>query len=66
MQIHWNPERIKALRESLGLTQKELALELGYRDKASVSLYERGARVPNPRIAKVLDALAERETVTAD
>lgn len=41
-------DRIRRARLAAGLTQKELAMKVGVRHQA-VSLWERGARVPQPR-----------------
>lgn len=48
--------RIKAIRERLGLTQAELALALG-RTQGNVGFYERGQTVP-PEVAKRLICFA--------
>lgn len=37
-------DRIKMRREELGLSQEELALKLGYKDRATVSRFEKGER----------------------
>ena len=37
-------ERIKFLREKLQMSQQELALRVGYKDKSAVSKVERGER----------------------
>lgn len=43
--------RLKAVRESQGLSQKELADKVGLTDKA-ISAYEREKRMPNARVLK--------------
>jgi DNA-binding XRE family transcriptional regulator len=40
------PEKLKAIREHLGLSQSEIAIEIGVTDRSSVSGYERGEREP--------------------
>lgn len=49
-------ERIKNLRKEKGLTQTELALKIGYKDKTALSKVERGLN--NPYQSKIV-ALAE-------
>ncbi len=52
--IHGLPERIKVRRESLGLSQPELAhLMGGLASRAEVSQYENGRRQPSA--AKLID-----------
>jgi len=38
------PEKLKQLRDALGLSQSEIALHVGVKDRASISLYENGER----------------------
>ena len=38
--------KLKKLRESLGLSQGEIATRIGVKDRASISGYERGEREP--------------------
>jgi len=58
------PSAVKRLREQLGLTQPELAKEIGVHP-ITVSRWETGARsIPEP-VAKLLQRmLAERKTTT--
>lgn len=53
--------RIKAIRERLGLTQTELALALG-KTQGNVGFYERGQTVP-PDVAKRLICYANERGV---
>jgi DNA-binding XRE family transcriptional regulator len=39
-------EKLKALRENLGLSQGDIATRIGVKDRASISGYERGEREP--------------------
>lgn len=43
----WFPGRLRELREAAGLTQPELARKAGAGEKASVSNWEQGRRVPS-------------------
>jgi len=40
------PEKLRLVREHLGLSQSEIARELGLENRASISGYERGEREP--------------------
>lgn len=55
----WDRQRIKALRRHLGLSQDELALELGMRQQ-TVSEWETGRYEPRGGSAKLLTLIAER------
>lgn len=39
-------DKLRRLRESLGLSQGEIAAKIGVKDRASISGYERGEREP--------------------
>ena len=56
------PERISDERKNVGLTQDELASQLGI-SRQSITLYEKGARVPD---IEVLRKFADFFDVTAD
>jgi DNA-binding transcriptional regulator YiaG len=58
-EIEWTPETIKALREHMGLTQKELAEELGMRQQ-TISEWETGMYRPRRSTSKYLALIAER------
>ena len=49
-------EQVKKIRESVGLTQKEIANCLGLTQK-TVSQYEMGFRKPGPTVQVVMEAL---------
>lgn len=57
--VEWDPERIKALREHLGMTQRQLADELGVRQQ-TISEWEVGVYVPRRSTQKYLSLIAER------
>jgi transcriptional regulator with XRE-family HTH domain len=51
-------ERIRALREELGLTQEELAQKVGYRSRSSINKIEAGQRdINQSQIKDFADAL---------
>lgn len=58
-EIEWTPETIKALRAHMGLTQKELAEELGMRQQ-TISEWETGMYRPRRSTSKYLALIAER------
>ncbi len=51
-----SPQQFKKIRESFGLTQKEIANCLGLTQK-TVSQYEMGFRKPGPTVQVVMEAL---------
>ena len=55
----WDGEGVRALRESLGLTQQQLAAELGVRQQ-TVSEWETGLYRPRGASARMLSHVAER------
>jgi DNA-binding transcriptional regulator YiaG len=55
----WDGEHIHALREHLGLTQRELADRLGTRQQ-TISEWERGMYKPRGASATLLSIIAER------
>jgi len=55
----WNAAGIRSLRERLGLTQAELAAELGVRQQ-TVSEWETGRYAPRGAAARLLSIVAER------
>lgn len=55
----WNAAMIKALREYMGLTQLELAKELGVRQQ-TISEWETGVYQPKRSTSKYLSLVAER------
>ena len=51
-------ERVKARREEIGMTQLDLALQIGYQSKQAVSKIENGSRgMDVDRVALLADAL---------
>ena len=55
----WDAERLQALRRHLGLTQRQLADELGMRQQ-TVSEWETGAYRPRGASVRLLALIAER------
>jgi DNA-binding transcriptional regulator YiaG len=55
----WDAERLQALRRHLGLTQQQLAEELGMRQQ-TVSEWETGVYQPRGASARLLALIAER------
>lgn len=58
LKIKWNKDKIKNLRTSLGLTQKQFAEKLGVSRRA-VIYWEKGERTPGEKILEKLDKLAK-------
>jgi DNA-binding transcriptional regulator YiaG len=59
----WDAHRVLALRKGLGLTQQELAEQLGVRQQ-TVSEWETGAYQPRGASARLLDLVAEGTALT--
>lgn len=57
--LHWNSEGVRALRGHLGLTQQELADELGTRQQ-TISEWETGMYSPRGTSSTLLSIIAER------
>ena len=57
--VEWDAEKIKALREHLGMTQQQLAEELGVRQQ-TISEWEVGMYQPRRSTSKYLALIAER------
>jgi DNA-binding transcriptional regulator YiaG len=57
--IEWDAERIKALRDHLGMTQQQLSEELGVRQQ-TISEWEVGVYIPRRSTSKYLSLIAER------
>ena len=57
MPKKWTGERIRELRERLGLTQAQFAERLGYSSYVMISYLERGEREPSGPVQKLLDVL---------
>jgi len=58
-QIDWNGRRVRGLRQHLGLTQQELANELGTRQQ-TISEWETGMYKPRGASSTLLTIIAER------
>ncbi len=50
------PDSIREARQSLGLTQSDMARLLGYGDKARISELEKGSRRPGESVVRLLRA----------
>ena len=59
----WDAERVKALRDHLGMTQQQLAEELGVRQQ-TISEWEVGMYKPRRSTSKYLALIAERAGFT--
>ena len=57
--IEWNAKTIKALRQHMGLTQKEMSEELGTRQQ-TISEWETGMYKPRGATRTLLNIIAER------
>jgi len=57
--VLWNSESIKALRHQMGLTQNEMAEQLGVRQQ-TISEWENGVYAPNRATSKYLNMVAEQ------
>ncbi len=55
----WKPEMIKALREHMQMTQRELADHLEVRQQ-TISEWETGLHMPHRSTQKILSMVAER------
>ena len=55
----WEPQTIRALREHMGLTQREMADELEVRQQ-TISEWETGLHTPHRSTQKTLSMVAER------
>ena len=58
-RVAWDAGKVRSLRKHLGLTQVELAEELGTR-QATISEWENGLYQPRGTSARLLGILAER------
>jgi len=58
-KVRWDAQRVRALRRHLGLTQRELAQELGTRQQ-TISEWERGQYRPRGMAQRLLSLIAER------
>ena len=58
-QPPWNGQQVKALRQHLGLSQQDMARELGVRQQ-TVSEWETSAYLPRGASARLLSLVAEK------
>jgi DNA-binding transcriptional regulator YiaG len=63
--LRWDAERVRTLRERLGLTQRQLADALGVRQQ-TVSEWETGIYQPRGASAHMLRVVAERSGAVYD
>jgi len=59
VQYSWTPDAIRALREHMGLTQREMADELEVRQQ-TISEWETNLHRPHRSTQKTLSMIAER------
>jgi putative transcriptional regulator len=59
VQYSWTPAAIRALREHMNLTQREMADELEVRQQ-TISEWETSAHTPHRSMQKTLSMIAER------
>jgi DNA-binding transcriptional regulator YiaG len=59
VQYSWSPAAIRALREHMNLTQREMADELEVRQQ-TISEWETSAHTPHRSMQKTLSMIAER------
>ena len=55
------PERVRELRLKMGMSQHDLALLMGYRDRSAVSNFEAGRREITPRIEFMINSIFENK-----
>lgn len=55
----WNAQQVRALRQHLGLTQEQMAAEMGTRQQ-TISEWETGQYQPRGTSARLLVLIAER------
>jgi DNA-binding transcriptional regulator YiaG len=58
-QYHWDRQSIRALRDHMGLTQRQMADELGTRQQ-TISEWETGMYQPRGGMHRLLTLVAER------
>jgi len=56
----WNAQQVRALRQHLGLTQEQMAAEMGARQQ-TISEWETGQYQPRGTSVRLLVLIAERE-----
>ena len=67
--MDWTPERVRALRKRLGLTQAEMARELGYSGNTRIAELETDAdwgRAVSGPVGRLLDHLDQRGPLETD
>jgi DNA-binding transcriptional regulator YiaG len=63
LKYEWNSDRVKALRDHMGLTQTQFAQELGTQQQ-TISEWECGYHIPKGTSVKLLQLVAERAGFT--
>lgn len=63
LKYEWDADKVKALRDHMGLTQSQFAEELGTAQQI-VSLWECGNHYPTGMSVKLLNMIAERAAFT--
>ena len=57
----WTADRVRVMRNFMGLSQPEFAARVGVSAPTTVSLWETGKRPPDRRSLRALDTLAFEE-----
>lgn len=60
------PERFRELRIKMGMSQHDLALMMGYRDRSAVSNFEAGRRDITPRIEFMMNMISKGKDTKHD
>ncbi len=63
--MDWTPERIRALRQKMGLSQREFAKQINVR-QATVSDWETGKHPPTGAVLVLFDMLEKEANRKAD
>tara|TARA_Y100001937_G_scaffold13157_1_gene17215 strand:+ start:14540 stop:14731 length:192 start_codon:yes stop_codon:yes gene_type:complete len=61
-----SPEIFRKLRVKMGVSQHELAILMGFKDRSSVSNFETGRRMISPRIEFMINAISEGKETKHD
>ena len=59
-------DRFRQLRIKMGMSQHELAILMGYKDRSSVSNFESGRRMISPRVEFMINAISKGKETKHD